>query len=207
MAQRATSLGPKPSLFLVFCFVFVFPFAFIEKPVFPLRKGKFEVSLCFSSAFVYVPLFHFLFLCLSLILFFLLPSCLYLLSFGSMLLSLSLLFFLLCFCFMKRTTSTYSLSNSFSYHFFSDLSCASCSTFKKDKLRAHIFGQEGVSTKRVLFNLCFAKCEKLSFFGGYFLGKFRLMFKFKKHYKTRYFSTFKATKAQWPFLMVINWSK
>ena len=44
MARKATSLGPKPSLFLFVCFVFFFPFLsllLLEKPVFPPRKGIF----------------------------------------------------------------------------------------------------------------------------------------------------------------------
>ena len=131
MARRATSLDPKPSLFL-FCFVlffccfFVFLgpphltlnppffvfffFPFFASNVFPLRKGHFclllRVSLCFSLAFFGLPLFQFLFLCLSLVIFFIFPSCLsFLLSFHSLFFSLYFLFFLLCFCFMKGTTS------------------------------------------------------------------------------------------------------
>ena len=44
---------------------------------------------------------------------------------------------------------------------------------KQTTLKTHIIGQEGVATKRLffIFNLCFAKCEKLSFFGGAFLGQ------------------------------------
>ena len=41
-------------------------------------------------------------------------------------------------------------------------------------------------------NLCFAKCEKLSFLGGLFLAIFWLFF--KKHYKNRRFSTFFEAK-------------
>ena len=56
MAQRATSLGPKPSLFS-FCFFVVFAFLFfaflIEKPVFTPKKGAF---LCI---FLCLPLFLF----------------------------------------------------------------------------------------------------------------------------------------------------
>ena len=58
MAQRATSLGPKPSLFS-FCFflfflVFVFLFFLkIEKPVFTLKEGIFVVN---SSVFPFVSL-------------------------------------------------------------------------------------------------------------------------------------------------------
>ena len=85
MAQRATSLGPKPSLFVFFVFwVLVFFFALLslfflidKKPVFPPRKGHF----CLFSMFLFLspltffglPLFLFPFLCLSVALFFL-PS-------------------------------------------------------------------------------------------------------------------------------------
>ena len=82
MARRATSLGPKPSLFVI-CFLLFFLFLFFvffffcflsllfnTKNLFPLRKGIFciffGVCLCFSLAFFGLPLFQFLFLCLSL---------------------------------------------------------------------------------------------------------------------------------------------
>ena len=53
-----------------------------------------------------------------------------------------------------------------------------------------ILGQEGA----VFINLCFAKCEKLSFFGGIFWGGFFVVL--QKHYKNRYFNTFfKATNS------------
>ena len=64
MAQRATSPGPKPSLFYLFFLLFVFFFflslLLLEKnPVSPPKKGIFVyffcVSLCFSLA-----LFHFI---------------------------------------------------------------------------------------------------------------------------------------------------
>ena len=107
VARRATSLGPKPSLFY-----FLFSLLLIDKkPVFPLEKGIFglllSVSLSFSLAFFGLPLFQFLLLCLSLVLFFLffLLVFLVLLSFCSLFFSLSFPFFLLCFCFMKGTTS------------------------------------------------------------------------------------------------------
>ena len=94
MAQRATSLGAKPSLFIIscfFCLVVSFPFFafYTQKPCFPLDKGIFclflSVSLCFALAFFGLPLsqLFFLFLCLSLslslsllFLSFFLPSCL-----------------------------------------------------------------------------------------------------------------------------------
>ena len=75
MARRATSLGPKPSLFIIYCFWgLFFPFLSLlcntKNLVLPLEKGIFclflSVSLCFSLAFFGLPLFQFFFLCLSL---------------------------------------------------------------------------------------------------------------------------------------------
>ena len=65
-------------VFVLFCFCF-FPFPFFasnrQKTCFPPRKGHFclflSVSLCFSWAFLGLTLFQFIFLCLSLVLFFL----------------------------------------------------------------------------------------------------------------------------------------
>ena len=68
MAQRATSLGPKPSLFSCFFFWFLFFFFALlslflidKKPVFPPRKGHFllifNVSLSFSLNLFWPPPF------------------------------------------------------------------------------------------------------------------------------------------------------
>ena len=134
MARKATSLGPKPSLFVLFIFLFFFLFSVVcsflslllseKKPCLSPRKGHFclfwSVSLCFSLAFFGLPLFQFLFPCLSRVLFLFLSSCLsFLLSCGSLFLSLSFLFFLLCFCFMKGATSTYSIAQLFFINSFS----------------------------------------------------------------------------------------
>ena len=51
--------------------------------------------------------------------------------------------------------------------------------FKTNNLKTQMFGQEGGCNKFFFFNLCFAKCEKLSFWGALSFGKFWLMF--KKH--------------------------
>ena len=101
MAQRATSLGPKPSsLFVFLCLFFVFLlcfpfFASNRKTVFPLKKGIFTNFLCLSlflfSLCLASPFFTFLFLCLSLGLFFL-PSC-----FSCKFLVLAFCFCLVCF--------------------------------------------------------------------------------------------------------------
>ena len=129
MAQRATSLGPKPSnfiYFLFFCFVFV-PFLSLlcntKKPCVPPRKGHFclflSVSLCSSLAFFGLPLFQFFFLCLSLLLV-LFPSFLsFFFAFFCFLVFVSFFpFFLLCFCFMKRTTSEILMYKVFLHQYF-----------------------------------------------------------------------------------------
>ena len=80
MAQRANSLGPKPSLSVVF-FFFAFFVSNTKKTCFPPRKGHFllflSVSLCFSLAYFGLPLFQFFFLCLSLFFSFFLPVLLF----------------------------------------------------------------------------------------------------------------------------------
>ena len=107
------ALNP-PFLFLLFFVLFCFFWFFnTKKTLFFLRKGHFclfSVFLFLSPlAFFGLPLFQFLFVCLSVFFFsFFLPSRLsFLLSFGSLSLSLSFFFFLLCFSFMKGTTSKY----------------------------------------------------------------------------------------------------
>ena len=120
VAQRATSLGPKPSLFSFFCFVFVFLFFFvllsfllIEKPVFPLKRAfLLLICLCFPL-FLFsffgsplVSLYLFLSVCLSLSLSLSMSlSCSFLSSFLSVFhfCFWFLLFFLFCllFCFKK----------------------------------------------------------------------------------------------------------
>ena len=210
------ALNP-PNLFIFCFFWFVFvPFLSLlcntkKNLIFPPRKGHFclflSVSLCSSLAFFGLPLFQvFLSLSLSSSCPFSLPSCLsFLLSFASLFLSLSFLFFLLCFCFMKRTTSERLMYKVFlhqSFLFFGFLSSFLFEIpfsylcffgwfkvmflfniivfgFKKNQVEKHQFlVKRGVATKRFFFmTLCFAKSEKLSFFGGSFFGKFWLMFK------------------------------
>ena len=120
-----------------FSFVVLFPFLSLlpidQKPCFSPRKGHFMfVFAClplFSlSLFWPPPFFHFLFLCFSL--FFFLSS---FLSFFFVLFSFLVfvcffcLFFLLCFCFMKRTTSKYSITKFSFINIFSIL--VSCLVF------------------------------------------------------------------------------
>ena len=87
MAQRATSLGPKPSLFVFLVFLFCSLFCFFgcliqnQKPCFSPRKGLFYLFSVFlflsPFALLGLPLFLFLFLSLSFFFFsFFLPSCL-----------------------------------------------------------------------------------------------------------------------------------
>ena len=120
--QRATSLGPKPSLFFWFAFLFFFwggggcfsvlfsfgfCFLFRRKTCLSLKWAFllfFSVSLCFSLP-CSPPPFHSLFLCLCPVVFFLssfLPCLLsFLLSFASMFLSLCFFAFF-GFVFLKR---------------------------------------------------------------------------------------------------------
>ena len=99
MAQRATSLGPKPSLFIHFCFCFSFFFVpflsllLIEKPCFPPKKAFLVYFLCFSfflpQPFLTSPFFCFSFSVSLLLLSFFFPSCLsFWLSFCFLFLSL-----------------------------------------------------------------------------------------------------------------------
>ena len=130
MARRTTSLGPKPSLFFV---RFVFSLLLIEKESLTRKRHFLLIFEClplFLLSLFWPPRFSIslalsLSLSLSLLFFsFLLPSCLsFLLSFGSLLLSLSLFFCLLCFCFMKGTTSKYQIATYFYQSFLFLVSC------------------------------------------------------------------------------------
>ena len=123
-------LALNPLYFFWACVVLVFLLCCFacnrKKTCFPPEKGHFclflSVSLCISLAFFGLP--PFLFLCLSLVLFFL-PSFLsfFLLSLGSLVLSLSFLCSLLCFRLTKRTTSKYSIADFSIDPFFCFLSC------------------------------------------------------------------------------------
>ena len=63
-----------------------------------------------------------------------------------------------------------------------------CFWFQKTQVEKHFFFRNmGVQHNVFFINLCFAKCEKLSFWGGIFC-KFLVVF--QKHYKKRHFSTF-----------------
>ena len=81
--------------------------------------------------------------------------------------------------------------------------------FKISKLKkTPIFGQKGGCNKTFFFvmNLCFAKCEKFSFF---FCPSFLLHLLVvlpKKHYKIG-ISAHKSKKTKIPFFKVINWAK
>ena len=122
MARRATSLGPKPSLFIIFCFFcFVLLFSFLsllfntqKTLVFPWKRTYFVYFEClplFLLILFWPPPFS-IYLSLSLSCscpFFFLLVFLFA-FFWFLFFSLSFLFFLLCFCFMKRTTSKYSIA-------------------------------------------------------------------------------------------------
>ena len=168
-----------------------------------------------------LPLFLFLFLCLSVVLFFF-PSFLsfffafflflVFVSFFPFLSSLLLFhekknikifncnFFLKYFLFLLVSCLAFLFQIPFSYLcFFLILSYVFCSTSmflvsKRTNWKAQKNKKKKpIATKRGFFmNLCFAKCQKLSFFFASFFAKFWLMF--KKHYKNRYFSKFLKAK-------------
>ena len=136
MAQRATSLGPKPSLFvfLVFlCLFFVLFFGCLiqnQKPCFSPRKGLFylfSVFLFLSPLCPFGPpsfsvslsqsLFFLLFFLSSFLVFVL--AFFWFLVFVSFFFFLSFFLFLLCFSFMKGTTSKYSIASFFGLPSFS----------------------------------------------------------------------------------------
>ena len=183
-----------------------------------------------------LPLFLFLFLCLSVVLFFF-PSFLSLffafflflvfVSFFPFLSSLLLfhekktskysiaIFFLKYFLFLLVSCLAFLFQIPFSYLcFFLILSYVFCSTsmffsFKRTNWKAQKKQKKKQLQQNGFFfmNLCFAKCQKLSFFFASFFAKFWLMF--KKHYKNRYFSKFlkaKKTKKN-AFWGVIIWAK
>ena len=208
MAQRATSLGPKPSLFFFlffggFCFFFFALFFFVflieKKPVFPLEKGIF----CLFSMFLFLspwtffglpPFFLFLFLCLSLslsfyCLFFLLVFllcfifvscfCLFFISLSSLLLfheknnmnifncnfffswNIFSFFLVSCLAFLFQIPFSYLLLfPDFKFFLFN----INVFSFKKNKLISTKKQTKKLQQNGFFMNLCFAKCEKLSFF-------------------------------------------
>ena len=234
MAQRATSLGPKPSLFillfLLFCFflvLFFWLFNTEKKPCFPPKQGifcLFSVFLFLSplspfgppsfSVSLYLSLFFLLLFFLSFLLVFVFAFLWFLVFVPFLFLSLSsLLFFhernnikilnckffpeiisLFLFSVFFFLSSSFFLSLLFPHFKLCFLFNIKVFGFKTENLKKNIFWSKGGLQQNGFFfiNLCFAKCQKLSFFFGHFFGNFWLMF--KKHYKNRYFSTFLKAK-------------
>ena len=199
MARRATSLGPKPSLF-VFCFL-------IQKNlVFPLEKGIFSFSLSLfwppsfsvSLSLSLSPSLSFLLFFLSSFLSFFFAF-FWFLGFVSFFLFLSsLLFFhernnnkiFNCKFFSSSISSLFLISCLFLFQvpfsyvcYFLILSYVLCSTSKvfgfktKNLKKINFWSKGGLQQNGFFFNLCFAKCQKLSFFWVPFLCKFWVMFK------------------------------
>ena len=134
MAQRATSLGPKPSFFVFFflfflCFsLFSFLCVWWKSPVSLLKKGIFVYfsvfSLCFSLASFWPPPFS-IYLSLSLSCYLISPSFLFLTSVsGSCILFLFCLHFvsrcslILFFCLFSRFVLNHTIRSVFALHLF-----------------------------------------------------------------------------------------
>ena len=147
MARRATSLGPKPSLFVFFvCFLFLFSFFFFasfpffvfnrKKPVFPPKKGIFwfifSVSLYFSLNLFWPPPFSLFFsvsLFCSCLSFFLLVF-LFWLSFSFLFLSLFFCSIFCAFVSWKEQHENIKLEFLFFIKMFSFLGFLSCFLFE-----------------------------------------------------------------------------
>ena len=182
----------------------------IEEHCFPLKKGHFlSIFQCLPSVFG-LPLFHFSFLCHSLFLFFL-PSFLsfFFAFFWFLVLSLSFFWFLPGFCFMKRTTSKYSITkflvrqsflifvgflSAFFFQvpfpylcFFLILSCVFCSTsmfFLKNasSKNANLWSRGGLQHNGFVLTTCVLQSVKgIVFLFGIF--QFFLIFKKKNTIK------------------------
>ena len=223
VARRATSLGPKPSFFFIFCFFgglkgqerwpkgpphlalnppylffllfFLFFLLFLsflcfllEKPCFPPKKGIF----CLFSVFLFFPPLTFLaslfsvFLSLSLLLLLsvFLPSCFFV-FFLFLVFVFFHLFSLLLFhdkSNMKILNNNFFVSSFWFLVYFIIIFVFSwfwvmffvqhhCFWYQKTQVekKTPILGQQGGGNITFCFmNLCFAKCEKLSFLGGIF---------------------------------------
>ena len=196
MARRATSLGPRPSLFVFV--VFFGGFLSTKKTLFSPKKRAvlfiFSVSLSFSLSLFWPPSFSVSLSLFSLFFFsFFLPSCLsFLLSFGSVFF-VSFFLFLSSLLFFPERNHIKILNCKFCLHpyfLFFLVSCLFlfqvpfsylCSFLilsyvfvqhqgfwfpNKQLKKKHSFVKRGVATKRFFFfiNLCFGKCQKLSFF-------------------------------------------
>ena len=239
MARRATSLGPKPSLFYFFCFFF---FSFLslllidKKPCFPPRKGHFclflSVSLSFSLAFFGLPLFQFLFLCLSLVLFFLFSFLSFFFAFFLFLVFLSFFPFLSSLLLFHERNNIktlncnffssiffffwfpvlFFLSNPFflSLLFFLILSYVFCSTsmFLVEKIKVekntNFWSKGGLQQNVFFYEPVFCKMWKVIvfFFCPFF---WPILVDVQKHYENRYFSTFlKAKKKKYHFEVLLS---
>ena len=183
-----------------------------------------------------LPLFHFLFLCLSvLLLSFFLPSCLYFLAFFFFLVFVSFFVLSSVLLFLEKNNMKilnwnfflhqnvlffgfpvlFSLWNLFSLSlFFPDFELCFLFNiivfgFKKPKLKTPILGQKGgCNITGFFYEPVFCKMWKvIVFLGGLFFGNFWLFF--NKRYKNRHFSTFFKAKnyKKMAFLEVIIWSK
>ena len=120
------ALNPPFVWFVLFSFLFLFSFLVLEdKPVLTPKNRSFFIFQClplFLPSFLFnFPFSHSLSrslsLSLSLVLFFLPSFFAFVFAFASLCLSPCLFALFLCFCFMKRTTSNYSIWKPFHQSF------------------------------------------------------------------------------------------
>ena len=210
------ALNP-PYLFFFVCFLFFVFFFFASFPFFvfnrknlffPLKRAFFGLFSVFPFlsplTFFGLPLFHFLFLCLSvLLLSFFLPSCLSFLAFFFFLVFVSFFCSIFCAFVSWKEHENIKLEFLFFIKMFSFLGFLSCFLFeisfpclcffpdfelcflfniivfgfKKTSWKTHFFQKKGGCNKTGFFmNLCFAKCQKLSFFFWHFFLHFLVVF-------------------------------
>ena len=208
---------PYFCLFLGDFFLFPF-FAFNtqKKPLFPYKRASLFIFQCLTlfllSLSFGLPLLHILVLCFFFSLFLSLSlslslACSFLssillvfffVSFFWFLVFVSLFFFLLGFCLMKRTRPNYSITKFFSSIIFLYWGFPVLFSLSDPFFLSFLFSwfyvvflfqheckkwvKRGCNKMIFLINLCFAKCEKLSFPPPTLFGKFWL--RFQKHYKT-----------------------
>ena len=191
MARRATSLGPKPSLFVFLLFFFV-PLFFRKKAGFPLERTFLFIFDClplFLLSLFWPPPFSVLFLCLSL-------------SLSIVILKNNIKVFNYkvfdhqSFLIFVGFLSSFSFKSPFlTFVFFLILSFVFCSTsmfsLKNASSKNTIFWSRGGLQHDGFLSTCVLQNMKTHRFLGHF---YQFLLLFKKHYKIGILAHFKGNK-------------